>query len=155
MAKKKILSAALAGGLAATGAEALPTKTIDADDVIDVSTIGATDIIVYADDPMGDTLTDALIDDMDHGLYIEIEEDLGEEVIMEIAQTIYAGPAGDGLMRPGTGGNITLDNGIKKGGNITLDNGIKKGSRIKTDGVRRQGKRKIGGAAKRRGKPRR
>ena len=137
MAKKKLLSAALAGGLAATGADAVDVKSVTSDSEIDIITVAEEDF-------SGDILI-TLDDDWDALITGTPEADVDDEMRIDYAQTFWGGTPDSisGGKRPR--GNITLDNGIRKPKGITLDNGLKRGNRLKPKGNSRKlrgGKRK-------------
>ncbi|MEM7188758.1 MAG: hypothetical protein AAF439_04030 [Pseudomonadota bacterium] len=129
MSKKSLVGAAVITGLAVTGADALDRI----EDVADP--FAESDLIIVAlPADTGDLLLD---------LDAAVHDD-GADVGIEYAQTYYGGSPNDsvngikGAQRKG--GNITLDNGIKKPNAITLDNGIKKGGKVKMP--RRGGKKR-------------
>ena len=135
MPKKPFLSAALATGVAVTGANAqtlLPSEQLSdhSVDIIEPAPDGligdwsTRDVIVTLDDAEGD-----LIVGHPEAVHAGDSWDIG----IDFAQTYYGGAGGKDKITSGSGGNnITLDNGIKKGSNITLDNGIKRRSKFST-----------------------
>ena len=143
MSKKKLLSAALAGGLAATGADGVEIKQPTTDSDSDIITGVADELLLF-----GGELNDVgLMEDLILGPIIEVEEEAHADDDFDLAQTVYGGGGGDRLRtRPGKG-NITLDNGIKKPKGITLDNGIKRSNKLKPAG---NGRKLRGGKRKRR-----
>ena len=135
MSKKKIISAALATGLATSGVEAAQIDHADFAATDDIIVDAADQIFIYENDPDSDVIkeVDAEFTDVLIG-HDPVATGSGDETDWFIlAQTYYGGSGEDNLALPRKGGNITLDNGIKKGGNITLDNGIKRPGAVKLE----------------------
>lgn len=143
MSRKSILTAALATGVAISGAHghqpAGPAGDVVATDPTDAErqAWAANDLLIFTAGE-GDLIAgtpDVIVAPDDWGIGIEF------------AQTC-CGNSRDRITSGGRTGNITLDNGIKRGNNITLDNGIKKGGKVKLNS-RKSGNRTKGNRKKR------
>ena len=143
MSKKKLLSAALAGGLVATSADAVETKPAVSETETDIITGVADDLLLFG----GEFDDVSEVGDLILGPIIEVEDETPEDFDFDLAQTVYAGPGEDGFNSGPRRGSITLDNGIKKPKGITLDNGLKHGNKLKT---KRNSRKLRGGKRKRR-----
>lgn len=155
MPRKPLITAALATGVAITGAQAR-------DDVAaEITDDHATDIVEFLPDvAVDDDMTRLFLDygagddapDGDVLVPAAIDLDpLDDEIGIEFAQTWGGGSGNDGIVGAPRRGGVSPDKRLPPGNGITLDNGLKRGGRITTDGNGTAGavKRTKPGAGKR------